>query len=148
MPSGSGSERARVLGEVLASVVAVSRDIRAERRTPFHGRTLTASQMDALFHLAHGPAPVTPGALAGVLGVTPGAVTQLVDALRAEGLVETSTHPDDARSRVIRLSAEARDQVAAFELHAVARMLPRFDSLDDDELASLARLLRRTQGDR
>ncbi|MGF2075820.1 MarR family winged helix-turn-helix transcriptional regulator, partial [Enterococcus casseliflavus] len=84
---------------VIERAIALSRSLRAGRRTPFHGRVLTGSQLEALFHLAHDPQPVTPSTLAAALAVTPGAVTQLVDGLRSEGLVESAPHPDDARSR-------------------------------------------------
>jgi DNA-binding MarR family transcriptional regulator len=131
------------VAEVIERSIAIGRSLRAGRRTPFHGRVLTGSQLDALFHLAHGPAPVTPGALATALAVTPGAVTQLVDGLRAEGLVESLPHPGDARSRVIRLSPNAAEQVADFERDMVARALPAFDGLQDAELETLASLLGR-----
>lgn len=137
------SSRREHVARVIERTVALGRSLRSGRRTPFHGRVLTGSQLEALFHLAHDPAPVTPSALAAALALTPGAVTQLVDGLRAEGLVESAPHPDDARSRVIRLSAEAAEQVDAFEQELVAHALPTFDALDDAELETLASLLDR-----
>ena len=138
-----GAPREAHVGEVIERTIALGRSLRTGRRTPFHGRVLTGSQLEALFHLAHGPAPVTPTALAAALALTPGAVTQLVDGLRSEGLVETAPHPDDARSRVIRLAPDAARQVADFERDMVALALPAFDDLDDGELEALASLLRR-----
>ncbi|WP_350349525.1 MarR family transcriptional regulator [Agromyces sp. G08B096] len=127
---------------VLESVTLLGRAIAAERRTPFEGLTLTRSQLETLFLLAHSAAPLTPGRVADRLGITPGAVTQLVDGLKAEGLVETDRHPDDARSRVLRLTAGAAQQVERFEADTTTRLLPVFEQLSDDELDQLARLLR------
>ncbi|WP_026378871.1 MarR family winged helix-turn-helix transcriptional regulator [Agromyces italicus] len=127
---------------VLEAVTVLGRAIAAERRTPFEGRSLTRSQMQTLFLLAHGTGPITPSLVAEHLALTGGAVTQLVDGLKADGLIETARHPDDARSRVLRLTDAASSQVDRFEAETVTRLLPMFDRLDDDGLTRLALLLR------
>ncbi|WP_232499608.1 MarR family winged helix-turn-helix transcriptional regulator [Agromyces humatus] len=128
---------------MLESVTLLGQTIAAGPRVPFRGRDLTRTQMQALFTLAHDRQRVTPGRLATVLGVTAGAVTQLIDGLRGQGLVDTEPNPDDARSRVIRLTADAAGEVEQFERAAVERLLPRFASVSDDELIALARTLSR-----
>lgn len=52
--------------------------------------------------LSHGAATVTE--LAGHLGMTKQAASQLVDELEAKGYVRRRIHPDDARARLIGLS--------------------------------------------
>jgi DNA-binding MarR family transcriptional regulator len=94
--------------------------------------------VDVLFILAHSAEPVTPGHLVDGLGVTPGAITQLVDGLASLGLVDSTAHPHDARSRVLRLTPAARSAVDRFEGEAVRRMAHRFDGLTDEQLAALA----------
>ena len=131
------------IASVLESVTRLSHVIAAGPRVLFHGRDLTRAQMQALFALAHDPTPMTPGRLATRLGVTAGAVTQLVTRLRDQGLVETEPHPHDARSRVLRLTVVAAEEVDRFERATVERLLPRFASVDADELSTLAQVLAR-----
>jgi DNA-binding MarR family transcriptional regulator len=78
--------------------------------------------------------------------LTPGAITQLVDGLRREGLVTTQANPVDARSRVLTLTESAAARVASFEQEVAENMLAQFTSLTDTELARLAELLGRTRG--
>lgn len=135
--------RERSVGDILAQVVALSRSVAADRRTPFEGVELTSSQLSLLFLLAHSQGPVTPSAAASVLGVTRGAVTQLVDGLRAAGLVESVPNPRDHRSRILQLTGAERRRVADYEAGVVRRLMPGFDALDDADVHTLAGLLRR-----
>jgi DNA-binding MarR family transcriptional regulator len=129
--------RSELIGSVLESVAVLGRELTAGREPPF-GRRMTRNQVETLFVLAHGAGPVTPKQLATELGVTAGAVTQLVDGLMREKLVESVAHPRDARSRVLRLTDSARHTVSRFERAAVQRMAARFDRLDDEQLTALA----------
>lgn len=135
--------RARRIDAVLTPLVRLSRAVQRAQRMPFEGRVRGRTDLEALFLLAHATEPITPRRLAEELDVTPGAVTQLVDRLRADGIVEQHPHPDDARSRIVRLTADAAREVAAYEGAVIDVVAPAFEGLDDDELAQLARLLRR-----
>ncbi len=128
---------------VLGAVASLSRLLASEQRRPFEGRVLTGSQLSALFFLARNSSGSTPGRLAELLGVSAGAVTQLVDTLRAEGHVDIRVHPDDARSRIIVLSRAAHDEVERFEGATAERLRPRFAALTPAELAALADLMNR-----
>ena len=133
--------RDEALRRVLEGVIAAGRLLGEARRRPFAAAALTSSQLEALFVVSHATAPVTPVALASRLGLTAGAITQLVDGLKRAGLVEQTPHPDYARSRVIRLSDSARREVDAFEAEVVADMRRHVSRLTDDELDQLGRLL-------
>lgn len=133
--------RERSVADILAGVVALGRSIAAQRRTPFEGVELTSSQLSLLFLLTHSPKPVTPSAAASALGITRGAVTQLVDGLRAAGLVESVPNPQDRRSRMLQLSDVERGRVADYEAGVVRRLMPSFEALGDGELHTLAELL-------
>ena len=135
------SHRSTQMGEVLAAVVRLSRSLANPRSTPFGSTVLTRTQLDVLFVLAHAPDPVTPGRLAALLHVTPGAITQLVDQLRGHDLVEKYASAQDGRVRLLRLTNDARSQVEAFESVAIQRSAPWFDTLTDDALTELAGLL-------
>jgi len=134
-------ERLERIASVVEAVTMLSGAITAERRIPFEGRGLTRTQLQALFVVAHDRRPVTPNRLATSLGVTPGAVTQLVDGLRNENLVQTVANPDDARSRFIQLTSVAVEEVTRFEASTVERLLPLFDVLTDPELTAAATAL-------
>lgn len=132
-----------VIGRVLESVTVLSSSIAAARHVPFHGRSLTRSQLEALHLLAHARTPLTPARLAAALHVTRGAVSQLLDGLRTEGLVVISPNPADARSRILTLSPDAAAEVTAFEAGVIAAVQPRFADLSTQELTALAGLLER-----
>jgi len=63
--------------------------------------------------LSHGGATVSE--LAGHLGVTKQAASQLVDELVSKGYVERRAHPDDARARLVVLSKKGWDCTRAAE---------------------------------
>ncbi|QAY58974.1 MarR family transcriptional regulator [Microbacterium protaetiae] len=137
-------DRVAAVVEQLVRWTRVLAGARAEvGSAPFEGTALTSTQREALFLIAHDPTPTTPGALASALAVTPGAVTQLVDGLRRERLVEQTPHPSDARSRVLTLTPDATARLAMFEQSFIRVIAPRFNGLDDDELTTLTRLMRK-----
>jgi DNA-binding MarR family transcriptional regulator len=138
--------RVQQIGGVLESIVAWSLVLGQGRSLPFGDVRLTRSQIDTLFLIAHALEPVTPRSIATALALTPGAITQLVDGLRCEGLVTTQANPQDARSRVLTLTESAASRVASFEQELAEKMLAQFTSLTDTELARLAELLGRTRG--
>ena len=76
--------------------------------------------------------------LADTLGVTPRAVTTLVDALEGEDLVRRSAHPTDRRITMVELTGGAGDieaQFAAFQ----AEVADLFAGLDDADAETLRR---------
>jgi DNA-binding MarR family transcriptional regulator len=129
---------------ILTAVVGLNRHLIAARQVPFRGR-LRRSHIDALFVLAHRPTPVTPSSLASALGVTAGAITQLLETLTAAGLVESDLNPHDGRSRILKLTESSRAEIAEFEQQVVADLTPQFDALTDTQLATLADLLDRLE---
>lgn len=133
------------IGAVIESVVSIYLSMSEFSGSPFTGVEVTKSQLRALFILAHSEEPVTPTTIATVLAITPGAVTQLVDGLRAAGLVESTPNPDDARSRILVLTKTARTEVAQFEAAIVRAVEPRFRDLSSRDLARLAQLIGRVR---
>ncbi|MFC0678754.1 MarR family winged helix-turn-helix transcriptional regulator [Lysobacter korlensis] len=140
------AERLTDVAAVLDVVTLLDRELRTLGRAPFDTRRLNRSQLAVLFLLARAPGPVPVNGLASGVGLTAGAVTQTVDVLRAEGLVASTVNPADARSRLVSLTPMAEREVAVFEHELAERLLPRFEPLDDRELATLAGLLARLRG--
>ncbi|HYD05253.1 MAG TPA: MarR family transcriptional regulator [Reyranella sp.] len=76
--------------------------------------------------------------LADTLGVTPRAVTTLVDALEGEDLVRRRAHPTDRRITMIDITGDGsrvEEQFAALQ----ASLLELFADLDDAEAAAMQR---------
>lgn len=148
MTTQGREDRRELIGGAVEQLVRWTRVLAAVRAeigsAPFEGTSLTSTQREALFLIAHDTGPTTPGSLATALAITPGAVTQLVEGLRREGLVEQTANPADARSRLLALTPDATKRLAAFERAFTDAVASRFDRLDEGELAELARLLRET----
>ncbi len=72
------------------------------------GDDVSPTRMRALAELARAGHPMIMRALTELLGVTPRAVTSLVDALEGEGLVRRAPHPKDRRATCVELTAEGR----------------------------------------
>jgi DNA-binding MarR family transcriptional regulator len=106
---------------------------------------LTLSQFDVLAQLLRHPEGMTSGALSDELLVTAGNVTGLVDRLEAQGLVSRRAGADDARVRMVKLTAEGK-RVAAREVVRHEKLLARvFASLDAQEQSAIAHSLDRVR---
>ena len=99
---------------------------------------LTLPQFDALAQLLRHPEGMTAGDLSEALLVTAGNVTGLVDRLVARGFVTRRASSEDARVRVVRLTAEGR-RVATREVARHETLLTRiFDVLSPREQLALS----------
>lgn len=142
MPDVNGP-RLALVGRALEAFVVWARVLDSHRSFPFGDLQLTRAQLETLFLVAHSATPVTPSGLADSLGVTRGAVTQLVGGLIEAGLVTQHADAADARRRVLHLSERSRARVDDFEREFAIGVAPRFDALTDTELATLVDLLGR-----
>lgn len=138
--------RAQRIGSALEAIAVWARVLHSYRKFPFNDLQLTRAQVETLFLIAHGEVSVTPGGLAESLGVTAGAVTQLLVSLTQAGLVEQQRDPADGRRRLLALTVDSRLRVQRLESELVGQLASRFDGLDDPELATLTALLARTRG--
>lgn len=104
--------------------------------------SLSRAQQELVAVLARQPEGMAAGVLAASLGVSNGAVTQLVDSLAEKGVVTRRAHPDDRRSIMVILtqpSPGAQDFETAYAVH----IGPLFDDLSDRELDELLGLIQR-----
>jgi DNA-binding MarR family transcriptional regulator len=82
--------------------------------------------------------------LADTLGVTPRAITALVDALEAEDLVQRNAHPTDRRVTMVDLTGGTKTVEAQFSaFQAVVADL--FSDIEDADAEALQRALRRVR---
>jgi DNA-binding MarR family transcriptional regulator len=85
--------------------------------------------------------PVNQGALAAVFGLAPRTVTELVDTLERDGLVERRTDPSDRRARQVHLTPageQARERAVATRKKVIDRAL---GGLNEQQRAGLASAL-------
>ncbi len=140
-------EEARLqrVGMALEAFAVWARVLDSHQSFPFGEVRLARAQWEALFLVAHSAVPATPSSLATALGVTRGAVTQLLAGLFEAGLVEQRVDARDGRRRVLSLSVASKARVEGFERDLAASLAPRFAALTDAELAVLVELLNRTR---
>jgi DNA-binding MarR family transcriptional regulator len=106
---------------------------------------LTLAQFDVLAQLLRHPDGMTAGDLSEALLVTAGNVTGLVDRLEAQDLVTKRTDRDDARVRIVKLTARGK-KLALREVARHERLLSRvFSGLHVDEQLAIADSLDRVR---
>jgi DNA-binding MarR family transcriptional regulator len=93
----------RTLDRVLELVVLLDDDM----TRAIEALELTPSRMHLLWELGQ-RGPVTQRVLADALKVTPRAITGLVDALAADGLVTREPHPTDRRATLVTFTPNGR----------------------------------------
>jgi DNA-binding MarR family transcriptional regulator len=118
--------------------------LREVREAP-SSSALTLAQFDVLAQLMRHPEGMTAGALSEELLVTAGNVTGLIDRLEAQRLVTRRPAPDDARVRIIRLTAQGK-RLAAREVARHEQLLGQiFSALEPREQQAIASSLDRVR---
>jgi DNA-binding MarR family transcriptional regulator len=117
--------------------------LRDELEVEFRRHGLGEGEFDVLAALRRAGAPyeLAPGELARHTMVTTGAATKRIDRLESAGLVTRRVSDDDARGRVIALTAAGKRVIdAAFTAH-MANEHRLQEPLTDEERSELERLL-------
>ena len=131
--------------EVLSRVTRLARHLDRQRSMVFARHDLEIWTFDVLAALrrADPPHQLSPGQLLAQTLVTSGTMTNRIDHLEARGLVRRRPDPSDARSVRVQLTAAGRRRVDAALQDLVTRENAILGTLDPDERATLAGLLRR-----
>ncbi|WP_353735301.1 MarR family winged helix-turn-helix transcriptional regulator [Rhodococcus sp. (in: high G+C Gram-positive bacteria)] len=77
------------------------------------------------------------------LGIEKSTLTRRIDAAARLGLVERIPDPHDARARLVALTAEGRERVAALQAAETQRWRERLDSWEPTDVRNLTALLMR-----
>lgn len=85
----------------------------------------------------------SPSDLSDLVGTSRANVTRLLDTLVVEGLVSRHADARDARRQVVAITAQGRVRCRATAEQMDAPLRVAFGQLDDEEMATLARLLRK-----
>jgi DNA-binding MarR family transcriptional regulator len=80
------------------------------------------------------------------LGVTPRAITGLIDGLEEDGLVERQRHPSDRRATVIALTDQGRKVTESWWDEHIDRTSEIFGALGERDQRTLLRILRKMEG--
>ena len=102
---------------------------------------LSPPLLHLLFAIAKGKEGISMKELAEGASVTPGAITQFVDALVERGLVAREGDPNDRRIVRLKLTELAKNQFEKFRNEHLESMRRVFEVLSDDEIKQLIALI-------
>jgi DNA-binding MarR family transcriptional regulator len=134
----SREELLRLLVERLG---AVMRGMHGGQGFRFGASTVGFPQIRILFLVAARPGGMSVKDLAEMLNVTPGAITQFIDALVEKKLVTREEVPGDRRLLSIKLTDYAAGNLNNFRKEYFASVSRVFASLSDEEISQLTALL-------
>jgi DNA-binding MarR family transcriptional regulator len=100
---------------------------------------LTADEF-GLYSLIYSSGPVTPTQISRWTGMAQTTVSGMLRRIAARGHLEDDPHPDDARSRLLRLSNDGADVTARAAADLAATLPLLNDALDDEQDAIRAKL--------
>lgn len=107
-----------------------------------HSLRLPHAQGEALFCVFHNN-EVTVSELARLLSVTPGAATQLADALVQSDYIERTIDENDRRVTKLKLSSKGKTVLNESKKGKLAKLNQILAPLDDEEIETLSRLLKK-----
>lgn len=92
---------------------------------------------------AIGREPIRPARLAEKLGITPRAVTDVVDSLTDAGLIQSTPDPTDRRAKIVSVTSEGEKHLEALRASRASIAEEVFAPLSPDERDTLGQLLSR-----
>jgi DNA-binding MarR family transcriptional regulator len=130
--------------QVLSRVTRLARHLDLARRAAFAEHGLETWEFDVLSALRRAGAPyeLSPGRLLRETMVTSGTMTNRVDRLTSQGLVERLPDPADRRGVLVRLTHSGRSRVDAALEGLLSQELRLLAGLSARDRATLANLLR------
>ncbi len=119
----------------------VFQGVRSGVNFPQYAHDLSGAEINVMMRLGHNSSGISVGDLASEIGITSGAITQLVDKLVEKDLVERVEDPNDRRIILITPSAKAKKTREDLKQQFSQRMAAIFDSLSDEDLEQFIILL-------
>lgn len=129
---------------VVGRMLRLSAILEDELRPVFAAAGLSVADFDVLATLRRWGTPLRPGDLGRSVLITSGTVTKRLDRLERRRLVRRSVDPEDARGRLVELTAEGvelTDRLAERHWANEARLLEALDPTEQEQLAALLRRL-------
>lgn len=134
------TDRRAQIGRLMSSLHAMKRLMAPETQSPATGDCLAHSQWLVL-HLVSQHEGIGIKELAGLLGITSSAATQLVENLVNKGLMLRQPSTEDRRALCLSLPEESRKQVEAVRQERLQRLGTLFEPLTDAEFETLIGLI-------
>jgi DNA-binding MarR family transcriptional regulator len=131
--------REDLLQTLIQQMMSVMRHVR--HSPPPDAPVMSPPQANLLFAIAHKKEGISVKALAEGASVTPGAITQFVDALVEKGLVMREGDPDDRRVVRLKITQLAENQFKKFRKAHLESFRRLFEVLSDDEIKQLIALI-------
>lgn len=136
-------ERQDLLKNLIEKFSTTAHNLHSGQCFPFGSHVLRKQQILILLYIFQCKTTVSVKSLAEYLGVTPGAVTQLVDGLVDKKLVERQENTDDRRIVNIKLTPSTGAKFNLFKENFIKSSSQSFSGFSDDELILLTNLLGR-----
>ena len=136
--------REDLLQTLVQHMMSVMRHVRHPGPPPGE-QPLSPPQANLLFAIAHKRGGTSVKELAEFTGVTPGAITQFVDALAEKGLVMREGDPADRRIVRLKLTDFAKNQFKKFRQEHLASFSKVFEVLSDEEIKQLIALMEKIE---
>jgi DNA-binding MarR family transcriptional regulator len=130
-------DRDAVIEQIADNLHRIKREMQNHLLKTSDATDLSPAQMELLKQIRC-KGPLSHKELAAEARLTPGAVTQLLDGLDANGCIVRSQSPDDRRVSFISISpvGEQKLDAAITQFHKL--LFAAYDALDDDELLAYA----------
>lgn len=138
------TKREDLLQNLIQRMMSVMKHVRHHGPPP-DGIFLSPPQGNLLFLIAHLPNGMSVKELAEHTGVTPGAVTQLIDTLVEKGLVMREGDASDRRIVRLKVTRLAQEQFEKFRQEHLSSFSKVFEVLDDKEIQQLIALMEKIE---
>lgn len=132
-------QRKKLIEDILSSIHALGHRCKTKPETNGQKPQITHSQWYVLSTIEHSKS-VSVKDIAHTLGISPSAITQLVDGLVDAGIVTRTESLTDRRTTQLSLSAKGLKQIQAIKKEKMEAFASLFDALSDSELSTYHRL--------
>jgi DNA-binding MarR family transcriptional regulator len=127
--------RQQLLQSVIENTAAIQRIVATNRDHYLMSLGLNRAQLEALLLLNKRPLSIK--YFAGLLRISSGAATQMVDSLAAKGFVERCANSKDGRSVNVRLTKNGQERFVAIKDAYLERLSTILDAVSDEQLDKL-----------
>lgn len=131
--------RKKLIEDILSNFHACGHRLRLKPELNSNKPQITHSQWYVLGIIEHATT-TSVKEIAQTLGISPSAITQLVDGLVESGLVERTENPKDRRATQLTLSAKGQKQIQAIKKEKMESFASLFEALSDNELVTFHKL--------
>jgi DNA-binding MarR family transcriptional regulator len=139
------NDRKKLIEKSIENIYAIRSKIVAEMHLYFNVMQITHSQWIVL-QLVKRNVSISIKDLAGILGITSSATTQIVDSLVNKEFLFRKRNPDDRRVLKVALTEKSKVQIGSLKSKSFNTLSSLFDALDDDELLEYCELNSKIRG--